>query len=268
MRTSSPISTISYNTDMFLIKTLNSLVDERYVDFWAFIQHLPEDDCKSPHKHLYIVPAKLLDSAIFNDRLEEPDLLNPDKPPLGCKWFQSSKFINWYLYVLHDVEYLASIGQVRKYHYEKSSIFCNDIDYMNECYARADVSKYKRMTNFQELISSGVSFRELVKNGHVPIQQIIQWRKAYNLLRYGKMDFDDNRYYSEHYADEFGSGGDEGATCAPLKPSRPRPKSIFGAVDEFEHTGMYPIYGQPFPFGEEYFDSSESPQNPSDNLKN
>ena len=44
MNSRCPISTISYNTEQFLIKELNKMIDERIIDFYAFICHLPEDD--------------------------------------------------------------------------------------------------------------------------------------------------------------------------------------------------------------------------------
>lgn len=42
MNTRSPISTISYNTEQFLIRELNKLIQEdRIIEFYAFIYHYP-----------------------------------------------------------------------------------------------------------------------------------------------------------------------------------------------------------------------------------
>ena len=40
MNTRSPIATISYNTDSFLIDNLNALIKEGVIEFYAFISHL------------------------------------------------------------------------------------------------------------------------------------------------------------------------------------------------------------------------------------
>lgn len=63
---------------------------------------------------------------------------------------------------------------------------------MNELIHRSDFSKYKVFSKFRESIASGLSFRELFSNGFIPVQQIIQWKKAFNLMRYGYMDIDEH----------------------------------------------------------------------------
>ena len=44
MKTSKPFSTISYNTADFLSVKLNDLVNRRKIAFWAYVEHLPEED--------------------------------------------------------------------------------------------------------------------------------------------------------------------------------------------------------------------------------
>ena len=51
MNTRSPIATISYNTNSFLIKELNFMIADKIIEFWAFVEHVPEDDEKKIHKH-------------------------------------------------------------------------------------------------------------------------------------------------------------------------------------------------------------------------
>ena len=55
------------------------------------------------------------------------------------------------------------------------------------------------------MVSSGANFRELFSNGFIPIQQIVQYKKAYNLMKYGNMDFvphPDNQYMSACLGEE------------------------------------------------------------------
>lgn len=192
MNSRCPISTISYNTEQFLIKELNKMIDERIIDFYAFIYHFPEGEElgeKKAHRHLYVVPATMVDTFSINSRLQQVDIQNPDKPPLGCMPWKHSKFGDWYMYCLHDKDYLATQCQERKYHYAKDEFVVSNWDYFNELIHTSDLVKYKSFAKFRELVNSGVNFRELFSNGFIPVQQIVQYKKAFNLMKYGNMDF-------------------------------------------------------------------------------
>ena len=182
MRTSKPFATIDYNTEKFLIDKLNELVDNNTLDFWAFIEHLPEDDEKKKHKHLYFVPSKLIDTSVIAKHLEEIDLTDVTKKPLGCTVFKSSKFSDWYLYGLHDKNYLASKGQTRKYHYKKSEFFSSNEDYFNELIHTIDYSKLNRLEMLKSYIDNGFNFSQIVKSGIVPVQLINQYEKMFYML--------------------------------------------------------------------------------------
>lgn len=132
MKTSKPISTISFNTPQYLRLKLDELLKCGKISFWAFIQHLPEDDegGKKEHIHLYVEPSKMLQTDDLKREFMEPNPSNPTKP-LGCISFISSKFGDWYMYGLHDKRYLASKGQSRKYHYHAEQMISPDEDDLN-----------------------------------------------------------------------------------------------------------------------------------------
>ena len=67
MNTRSPISTISYNTEQFLIRELNKLIrEDRIIEFYAFIYHYPEEDEKNGHRHLFVIPSTTVDTFSLN----------------------------------------------------------------------------------------------------------------------------------------------------------------------------------------------------------
>lgn len=103
VRTTKPISTISFNTPDYLAVKLSELTQAKILSFWAFIPHLPEDDegGKKEHIHVYIEPSKMVQTDDIRHELRQPD---PNQPNmlLGCLPFKSSNFGNWYLYGLHD----------------------------------------------------------------------------------------------------------------------------------------------------------------------
>lgn len=269
MRTIKPISTISYNTDEFLIKTLNQFITERIIDFWAFINHLPEDDEKKAHKHVFMHPCSLVDTFALQDRLQEVDITNPDKPPLGCMEFDSSKFVHWYLYVVHDKDYLISKRQSRRYHYQRSEIIVSDSDFFSRLIHQSDFSTIKSFSNFRDDVLSGVAFRDLVKNGFVPVQQIFQYRGVYNILRHNDIYYEDRTNRGGRQGHEPMSGGGGSFQGVPFMGTRGEPAQgelLYNDFDHFTdrvgeiHT-MYPVYDDVLPFDVD----SEIEKNPPKN---
>lgn len=187
MRTTKPFSTISYNTPTFLDVKLGELVSRRKIDFYAWIEHEPEEDEEKRHKHLLIIPNGQVDTDQIMDYLVELDPSKPDKP-LKCICPRSSKFGDWYLYALHDTAYLSSKGQARTHHYTLQDFHNSDNDYFKDLIHTIDYSKITRFTVLQDAINSGISFKDLVRRGAVPIQQIYAFQRAYEVLQEGSTD--------------------------------------------------------------------------------
>ena len=181
MKTSKPFSTISYNTQEFLQVKLDDLINRRKIAFYGFIHHLPEEDEKKPHKHLFIVPNGQINTDEILDYLLEFDAKHPDKP-LACIPFHSSKFADWYLYAKHDVDYLASKGQTRKYHYEKDEFIVSDLDYFNEEIHCIDLSKLSKVKTLRNAVESGIPFEQLLMTGQVPVQQVYAYKQAFDMI--------------------------------------------------------------------------------------
>lgn len=183
MKTSKPFSTISYNSPQFLEIKLNDLVNRRKIAFWAYVQHLPEEDEKKPHKHLLIFPnGQVNTDEILLDILIEYDPTHPDKP-LGCVGVKSSKFYDWYMYSIHDKEYLASKGQSRKYHYTRDDVVCSDDDILNEEIHQMDMSKLSKVKALNQAVKDGVPFEELLARGQIPVQQVYAFQRTYEMLQ-------------------------------------------------------------------------------------
>lgn len=119
--TRQPISTVSYNTELFLKNTLDNLINQGILDFWVFIKHKPEATDTKTHFHLYMEPADKIDKNTLRKYFNEWDSTHPNEP-LGILPLQTTNnknFFNWYFYTLHDSVYLASKGKEKIYHYEK-----------------------------------------------------------------------------------------------------------------------------------------------------
>lgn len=182
MRTSKPCSTISYNSAEFLTIKLNELIKRGHLDFWAYIDHHAEEDETKDHKHLIVFPSKLLDTNQLKEDLKELDLKNPLQP-LGVMPFRSSKFADWYLYVIHDSGYLASKGQKRKYHYTDSDLVCSDTDYFIELKHTIDWTKINTLGRVIQAAESGETFVEFIKSSNIPLQQMHNAQRLFELIR-------------------------------------------------------------------------------------
>lgn len=181
MRSSKPFSTVSYNTPVFLNDRLHELLAKRVIDFFAFVEHYPEEDEKKSHIHLYLIPNGRQDTDQIRDYFDELDPENPQKP-LRCLPFRSSKYDEWKQYNDHDEAYLASKGQTRKYHYNNSDYTVSDEVYFQELNHTIDRSKLNRNKVIVDAVDSGRSFTELVAKGQIPVQQIASYKMMYDIL--------------------------------------------------------------------------------------
>lgn len=187
MKTTKPISTISYNSADYLALKLEALRKARKIEFWAFIEHQPEEDEDKAHKHVLVHPAKLIQSEDIRDELMEFDPTHPKKP-LGCQPFRhTATFGDWYLYGKHDPAYLASKLESRKYHYKHDDFRTSDDDFLNELVKDIDRTTSTPYGRMREAIKQGLSFDEYVALGGVPLPQIIPYEKAWFSMSRGDL---------------------------------------------------------------------------------
>lgn len=183
MKTSKPISTISFNTVSFLTLKLKELKEGGIISFWCFVQHMPEDDegGKKEHCHVYIEPSKMVQTDDLKKELLELDPSKPDKP-LGCLSFSSSKFGPWYLYGLHEKRYLASKGQSRRFHYSFDDFVSSDEDDFLCKTRQIDMLELSPYADMEEAQREGLTFAEYFARGTIPLPQLLLFERAWNFL--------------------------------------------------------------------------------------
>lgn len=103
MASQKPMSTISYNSEPFLIEKLDDWLKAHIIMSYQYICHKGEDGDKD-HIHLRIEPNKRIDPMDLMEQLKEYVPNNPK--PLGCRPFRPSKEEDWFLYAVHDEDYL------------------------------------------------------------------------------------------------------------------------------------------------------------------
>lgn len=176
MRTSKPVSTISYNTKEFLIKKLNEMYDNCIISDWMFIEHYAEEDESKNHYHVYMSPNRMVDTMEIQKFFREIDLNKPSAPPLGMIDFRGSKIDHWILYGLHYEPYLKTIGEERVYHYKKEDIVYRDELTFEYNYNHAfRGSEWAKRNQILVAIKEGtVDPYSLIMNGTVPLNQATQ----------------------------------------------------------------------------------------------
>ncbi len=169
MATQKPISTISYNTEAFLVEHLEAWRKAHIIQSYQYICHKGEDGDKD-HIHLRIEPNKKLDPMDLQEQLREYQ--NGKSKPLGCRPFRPSKEEDWTLYAVHDKDYLAlKYGGGEKG--EKLPYKWEDIkapeDYDTEVlYVRAKASMRHSTPNIATRLQSGETALKLTLEGENP----------------------------------------------------------------------------------------------------
>lgn len=175
MRTSKQISTISYNSPVFLEQKLQELARNHKISDYMYIYHYAEEDEKKNHIHLWIKPNTLLDTMDLQKHFTELDIKNPTKP-LKCIDFRISNSDDWILYTQHFEPYLATKGESRQYHYEKDDFQYYDEDTFDDLYNHAFKGSEwaKRNQILQQLVQNQLNPSDLILNGTVPLNMASQ----------------------------------------------------------------------------------------------
>lgn len=182
MKTIKPISTISYNTKPFLMGVLDRLVKNKIIEFWVFIHHEAEEDETKAHFHVYLEPSKSVDTIALREQFNEIDLANPKEKPLGVLPFNKSDFPNWYWYGIHDVAYLASKGESRKYHYGLEDMTTNEAEYLGYKVAESP-RPCSEAVRAMEMFSMGLSDMQIAVALNGKISQLGHAVQGVGMLR-------------------------------------------------------------------------------------
>lgn len=173
MATQKPISTISYNSESFLIEKLQILYDAHIIQAWQYIVHKGEDGDKD-HIHLRIEPNKRIDAMDLTEKFKEFEK-GKDKP-LGVRPWRNSKEEDWYLYAVHDSDYLSlkygGGDRGEKLPYDWKDIKTSPDYDLETAWIRAKAAQKHSIVNIATSI----------QNGQKPVDLLMQGENPYTLL--------------------------------------------------------------------------------------
>lgn len=197
MATQKPISTISYNSEAFLKEKLDSWVKAHIIQAYQYICHVGEDGDKN-HIHLRIEPNKKLDPMDLSDALKE--YVQNSEKPLGVRPFRPSKEEDWYLYAVHDPEYLklkyggGEKGEKIPYDWQDIRAF-EDYD-VETAFIRARSALKHSTVNIASRIKSGENAIDMILSGE-NVYTINALLKALSISDYQRLvgEFQDLKTY-------------------------------------------------------------------------
>ena len=173
MATQRPISTISYNSESFLIEKLQILYDAHIIQAWQYIVHKGEDGDKD-HIHLRIEPNKRIDAMDLTEKFKEFEK-GKDKP-LGVRPWRNSKEEDWFLYAVHDSDYLSlkygGGDRGEKLPYDWKDIKTSPDYDLETSWIRAKAAQKH----------STVNIATSIQNGQKPVDLLMQGENPYTLL--------------------------------------------------------------------------------------
>lgn len=169
MATQKPISTICYNSEAFLVEKLQNLYDAHIIQAWQFITHKGEDGDKD-HIHLRIEPNKRIDPMELTEMFKEYEK-GKDKP-LGVRPWRQSKEEDWFLYAVHDSDYLSlKYGggeRGEKLPYDWKDINTSPDYDLETSWIRAKAAQKHSTVNIASQIQNGQNPVDLVFQGENP----------------------------------------------------------------------------------------------------
>ena len=195
MKTSKPISTISYNSEEFLRAKLEYLVRSGEVAFWYYIKHHGEYDKETniqdkDHIHVYLEFADRVDTIKLGEMFLEYENGDLNSKPLKCMPFRVSKPYDALLYNIHHSQYLLQKFEQKEFSYTLDDIVSSDREYLNQLYSEAMHSDIFKRDRMMKLMDSGVSVAEMCYHGLVNANQAYQMMIFEQLYKRGKYNID------------------------------------------------------------------------------
>ena len=182
--TSSPISTISYNTDEFLKLTLNGMLKDGTLLYWCYIKHKGDEDDKKDHIHLRVIPNGRIDLSEFGKEFIE---LVPDNNPLRCLLWRNSEYKNWFLYTVHNPDYLEIHNLIRNQHYTFDDFVSSSSDDTRILYQEAREWFYNSGEMVEKLVQDklrdGSTLHDIVKSGLIKARDVFKFKQYVSVLQ-------------------------------------------------------------------------------------
>lgn len=189
MATSKLLSSISYNSEIFLKQTLDMLIYTNEIQYYEFIKHKADTDGKKDHYHFIMFPNKRLDKNKLRDFFIEKSNVDENGNPAKCQPFNETKdYGDWYWYSIHDNDYLKAKQLKRNFSYKDNDVYSSDKDYHFQLVIEHPLIDYCRMSDMNirnfvvECVYNDVSLESMLSNDFIPLGKTQSAILLYNAL--------------------------------------------------------------------------------------
>lgn len=187
MLTGQPISTVTYNSEEFIKTRSDELVTNHMLEYYFFIRHKGEptacNDLLKDHIHWYGQPSKRIDTLELREYFKENDPTHPDKP-LGAMEIVKSKFPDWYLYGIHDLDYLAMKNLIRYYTYSQDDVVASDYDILEYKVKEINIKTINIHKEIYEYQKKGFTFYRYAMRKNIHPMQMKGYQEVWNSVFY------------------------------------------------------------------------------------
>lgn len=141
-------------------------MNEGKIEFWSFIQHYPDEESGKMHIHLYMDPARPVETTTLNEKFIQ--FIPGEDLPRRNMNFRTSNFDNWYLYCLHDEVFLSMKGLSRTNRYLRDEFHSSSFDEFDRYVANINFAALYNRERIIEAAKDQMPLYQALEKGIIP----------------------------------------------------------------------------------------------------
>ena len=191
MRTGKAISNIAYHRPEVWKNIVDGLRKAGAIGPCVWIAHKAEGNTKKDHIHLCLLGGYKTYNTDGLSGIFGLDIIDGQKASVTSRWETTKNVNDWILYGIHDPKYLIHKGESKQYSYgwEDLHITAGDEDTLDLLISEAkdflDGIGDKTILRLRNLAKMGLTWRDVVLGGYVPLGQLMPARTAWRYILQG-----------------------------------------------------------------------------------
>lgn len=195
MRTGKAISSIAYHRPEVWKNIVDGLRKAGAIGPCVWIAHKAEGNEKKAHIHVCLLGGFMTYNTDGLSSKFGIDIIDGQKASVVSLWRTTKNLNDWILYGIHNPKYLIHKGESKQYNYDWADlhITAGDEDTLEQLIVDAkdslDEMGDKTTLRLRTLAKMGLTWREVVVGGYIPLGQLMQARAAWRYIlqdTYGK----------------------------------------------------------------------------------
>lgn len=188
MRTGKAVSNIAYHRPEVWSNTVNALRKAGVIGPCLWVAHKSEGNEKKDHIHLCLLGGYKSYNTDGLSSLFGIDVIDGQKASVTTLWRTTKSLNDWILYAIHNPRYLIHKGESKQHTYDWGDVHITsgDEDTLQQLIVEAQDALEglgdKTTMRLRALARMGLTWREVVVGGYVPMGQLMQARTAWRYI--------------------------------------------------------------------------------------